>query len=88
MLKVSKSRQIVAEFFATEDEQEKLAKTTVVNIDNTAVSTVTETLHEPELYAKYRKDMRKDEQELRNMRYQIEDEILAELEAAGKAETT
>ena len=88
MLKVSKSRQIVAEFFATEDEQAHLVKTTVVNIDNTAVSTVTETLHEPELYAKYRKDMRKDEQELRNMRYQIEDEILAELEAVGKAETT
>lgn len=84
MLKVSKSRQIVAEFFATEDEQEKLVKTTVVNIDNTAVSTATETLHEPELYAKYRKDMRKDEQELRNMRYQIEDEILAELEASSK----
>lgn len=88
MLKVSKSRQIVAEFFATEDEQEKLVKTTAVNIDNTAVSTATETLHESELYAKYRKDMRKDEQELRSMRYHIEDEILAELEAAGKAETT
>jgi aspartate/tyrosine/aromatic aminotransferase len=86
MLKVSKSRQIVAEFFATEDEQEKLVKTTVVNIDHTAVSTVSETLHGAELYAKYRKDMRKDEQELRNMRYQIEDEILAELEAAPTKE--
>ena len=43
-----------------------------------AVSSVQENLLNAELYAKYRKQMRKDEQELRNLRYKIEDEILAE----------
>ncbi|HER9033807.1 hypothetical protein CYK11_07560 [Streptococcus anginosus] len=85
MLKVTKTRQTTAEFFVTADGQEKLVKTTVINTDHEAVSTVYETLHEPELYAKNRKAMRKDEQELRELRYKIEDEILAEIEeAAGK----
>ncbi|WP_069996973.1 hypothetical protein [Streptococcus agalactiae] len=81
MLKINKTRQTTAEFFVTEDKQDKLVKTTVINTDNDAVSTVYETLHEPELYAKNRRDMRKHEQELRELRYKIEDEILAELEA-------
>ncbi|AXJ12561.1 hypothetical protein [Streptococcus pluranimalium] len=81
MLKINKTRQTTAEFFVTEDKQERLVKTTVINTDNDAVSTVYETLHEPELYAKNRRDMRKHEQELRELRYKIEDEILAELEA-------
>ncbi|WP_017767656.1 MULTISPECIES: hypothetical protein [Streptococcus] len=81
MLKINKTRQTTAEFFVTEDKQERLVKTTVINTDNDAVSTVYETLHEPELYAKHRPDMRKHEQELRELRYKIEDEILAELEA-------
>lgn len=85
MLKVTKTRQTTAEFFVTADGQEKLVKTTVINTDHEAVSTVYETLYEPELYAKNRKAMRKDEQELRELRYKIEDEILAEIEeAAGK----
>ncbi|HES6652972.1 TPA: hypothetical protein VO239_001425 [Streptococcus pyogenes] len=84
MLKVTKTRQTTAEFFVTADGQEKLVKTTVINTDHEAVSTVYETLHEPELYAKNRKSMRKDEQELRELRYSIEDAILAELEEAGK----
>ncbi len=81
MLKINKTRQTTAEFFVTEDKQERLVKTTVINTDNDAVSTVYETLHEPELYAKHRRDMRKHEQELRELRYKIEDEILAEIEA-------
>lgn len=85
MLKVTKTRQTTAEFFVTAaDGQEKLVKTTVINTDHEAVSTVYETLHEPELYAKNRKAMRKDEQELRELRYKIEDEILAEIEETGK----
>ncbi|HES3191374.1 hypothetical protein [Streptococcus anginosus] len=84
MLKVTKTRQTTAEFFVTEEKQEKLVKTTVINTDNEAVSTIYETLHEPELYAKHRKDMRKHEAELRELRYKIEDEILAEIEEAGK----
>lgn len=78
MLKVTKTRQLVAEFFAQDGDQQKLVKTTVVNTDNEAVSTTSETLHDTDLYAKNRKVMRTHEQELRTMRYKIEDEILAE----------
>ena len=81
MLKVTKTRQLVAEFFAQDGDQQKLVKTTVVNTDNDAVSTTSETLHDPDLYAKNRSSMRKHEQELREMRHKIEDAILAELEA-------
>lgn len=80
MLKVTKTRQTTAEFIVTEDKQERLVKTTVINTGHDAVSTVFETLHEPELYSKNRREMRKHEQELRELRYKIEDEILAELE--------
>ncbi|MEN2205266.1 hypothetical protein [Streptococcus pneumoniae] len=81
MLKVTKTRQLVTEFFAQDSDQQKLVKTTVINTDNKAVSTISETLHDPELYANNRISMRKHEQELREMRYKIEDAILAELEA-------
>ncbi|HEU3716251.1 TPA: hypothetical protein ACOQCB_002107 [Streptococcus pneumoniae] len=81
MLKVTKTRQLVTEFFAQDGDQQKLVKTTVINTDNKAVSTISETLHDPDLYANNRISMRKYEQELREMRYKIEDAILAELEA-------
>ncbi|MDS8624175.1 hypothetical protein RLJ28_10405 [Streptococcus pneumoniae] len=81
MLKVTKTRQLVTEFFAQDGDQQKLVKTTVINTDNKAVSTISETLHDPELYSNNRISMRKHEQELREMRYKIEDAILAELEA-------
>lgn len=81
MLKVTKTRQLVTEFFAQDGDQQKLVKTTVINTDNKAVSTISETLHDPDLYANNRINMRKHEQELREMRYKIEDAILAELEA-------
>lgn len=81
MLKVTKTRQLVTEFFAQDGDQQKLVKTTVINTDNKAVSTISETLHDPELYANNRISMRKHEQELREMRYKIENAILAELEA-------
>lgn len=87
MLKVIKTRQTTAEFHVTADGQDKLVKTTIINTDNKSVSTVYETLHEPELYAKNRKEMRKDEQALCELRYKIEDEILAELDEAGKTGT-
>ena len=76
MLKVTKTRQLVTEFFAQDGDQQKLVKTTVINTDNKAVSTISETLHDPELYANNRISMRKHEQELREMRYKIEDAIL------------
>ncbi len=81
MLKVTKTRQLVTEFFAQDGDQQKLVKTTVINTDNKAVSTISETLHDPDLYANNRISMRKHEQELREMRYKIEDAILAELKA-------
>ena len=81
MLKINKTRQTTAEFFAIEDGVERLVKTTTINTDNNAVSTVYETLHDAELYAKHRATMRADEETLRTVRYKIEDDILAELEA-------
>ncbi|HEM4050558.1 TPA: hypothetical protein U1W10_000532 [Streptococcus suis] len=88
MLKITKTRQTTAEFFVTEGKEEKLVKTTVIYTGHDAVSTVSETLHEPELYAKNRKEMRKHEMDLRALRYKIEDEILAELETELDAEIT
>ena len=42
MLKINKTRQTTAEFFVIEDGVEKLVKTTAINTDNNAVSTIYE----------------------------------------------
>ena len=81
MLRINKTRQTTAEFFAIEDGVEKLVKTTTINTDNNAVSTIYEALHNAELYAKHRSAMRADEDALRELRYKIEDDILADLTA-------
>ena len=81
MLKINKTRQTTADFYVTENGSERLVKTTTINTDNNAVSTVYETLHNAELYAKHRATMRVDEDALRELRYKIEDDILAELTA-------
>ena len=81
MLKINKTRQTLAEFFAIEDGVEKLVKTTTINTNNNAVSTIYETLHDAELYAKHRTAMRADENALRELLYKIEDAILADLTA-------
>ena len=81
MLKINKTRQTTAEFFALEGEVKKLVKTTTINTNNNAVSTIYEILHDAELYAKYRTAMRADEDALKELRYKIEDDILAELAA-------
>ena len=81
MLKINKTRQTTADFYVTENGSEKIVKTTTINTDNNAVSTVYETLHDAELYAKHRTTMRVDEDALRELRYKIEDDILAELTA-------
>jgi predicted NUDIX family phosphoesterase len=83
MLKINKTRQTTAEFWVTEEKVEKLVKTTTINTDNNAVSTIYETLHDAELYAKHRAAMRVDEDALRELRYKIEDDILAELTEAS-----
>ena len=81
MLKINKTRQTIAEFFVIEDGVEKLVKTTTINTDNNAVSTIYESLHNAELYAKHRTAMRADEDALRELRYKIEDDILSDLAA-------
>ena len=81
MLKINKTRQTIAEFLVVEGELEKLVKTTTINTDKNAVSTVYEMLHDAELYAKHRTAMRVDEDTLRELRYKIEDDILSELTA-------
>lgn len=81
MLKINKTRQTTAEFFAIEDGVERLVKTTTINTDNNAVSTIYESLHDAELYAKHRAAMRADEDALRELRYKIEDDILSDLAA-------
>lgn len=77
-LKITKQRTINAEFNVVEEGATILVKQTYISVDENAVSSVQENLLNAELYAKYRKQMRKDEQELRDLRYKIEDEILAE----------
>ena len=86
MLKINKTRQTIAEFFVIEDGVEKLVKTTTINTDNNAVSTIYESLHNAELYAKHRTAMRVDEDALRELRYKIEDDILADLAAEASNE--
>ena len=86
MLKINKTRQTTAEFFAIEDGVERLVKTTTINTDNNAVSTIYESLHNAELYAKHRTAMRVDEEALQELIYKIEDDILAELTAEANDE--
>ena len=86
MLRINKTRQTTAEFYAIEDGVERLVKTTTINTDNNAVSTIYESLHNAELYAKHRTAMRADENALRELRYKIEDDILADLTAEAPDE--
>lgn len=85
MLELTKTRQLVAEFSVGQGTEKKLVKTTIINIDANAVSQVSETMHDADLYAKHRRELRGDEQKLRETRYAIEDEILAEQSKAEEA---
>lgn len=77
-LKVTKQRTINAEFNVEEEGATVLVKQTFISIDTNAVSTIQENLLNAELYAKHRQDMRADERALRDLRYKVEDEVLAE----------
>ncbi|HEM3612110.1 TPA: hypothetical protein U1C34_001444 [Streptococcus suis] len=55
-------------------------KSYTVNIDDKGVSTIYENMYNQELYAANRKEMRKQEAEFREKRYEVEDAILADLE--------
>ena len=86
MLKTILTRHVSAEFTVTENDQEVLVKSLAINFDANAVPQVSEALHSPELYNKHRAEIRKDEEALRDLRYQIEDAILAEKEATAANE--
>lgn len=81
-LKITKQRTINAEFNVVEEGATVLVKQTYISIDENAVSSVQENLLNAELYAKHRQEMRTDERSLRELRYKIEDEILAEATGA------
>lgn len=85
MLKTILTRHVSAEFTVNENDQEILVKSVAINFDANAVPQVSEALHSPELYNKHRAEIRKDEEALRELRYQIEDAILAEKAATAAA---
>lgn len=82
-LKITKQRTINAEFNVEEEGATVLVKQTFISIDTNAVSTIQENLLNAELYAKHRQDMRVDERALRELRYKVEDEVLAEATTTG-----
>lgn len=79
MLITNKSRSINAQFYIENEGVKELVKTTTINIDKNAVSSISEQMVNGELYAANRAEMRRDEATLSELRYKIEDEILAEL---------
>ena len=87
-LTTSKTRSISASFYVYNENVKVLVKTTTININQNAVSSIVEQVTDPENYAKNRAELRKDEAKLSEMRYAIEDEIIAELEAEEKVEDT
>lgn len=78
MLKTTKTRSIVGNFYADKDGVKTLVKSTIINIDSKAVSSIVEQMIDSELYSANRAEMRTDENKLSEIRYAIEDEILAE----------
>lgn len=82
-LKITKQRTINAEFNVEEEGTTVLVKQTYISIDENAVSSVQENLINADLYAKHRQEMRTDERALRDLRYKVEDEILAESNDTG-----
>ena len=87
MLKTILTRRVSAEFTINENGNEVLVKSVAINFNADAVPQVSEAIHSPELYNKHRRELRADEEALRELRYKIEDAILAE-KAAAEAEET
>lgn len=77
-LEIKKTTQLVGNLKVDNE----IVKTYTVNIDEKGVSTVTEWVANPDLYAANRREMRQQEAEFRNKRYEVEDAILNEIEAA------
>ena len=79
MLITNKSRSMTAQFYVENEGIKELVKTTTININQNAVAYISEQMFNDELYAANRAEMRKDEANLSELRYKIEDEILGEL---------
>ena len=79
MLITNKSRSMTAQFYVENEGIKELVKTATININQNAVSYISEQMFNDELYAANRAEMRKDEANLSELRYKIEDEILGEL---------
>ena len=76
VLVIKKTTKLTGEFKV----EDVIVKTTTVDIDENGVSTVFEYMNNADLYASNRKEMRKQEKEFRDKRYEVEDAILAEIE--------
>lgn len=63
-----------------------LVKQYVVDINEQGISNISESIYDANLYSQNRAEMRKQEEEFRNKRYEIEDAILAELTKEDAAE--
>lgn len=69
---------MTAQFYVENEGVKELVKSTTININQNAVSSISEQIVNNELYAANRAEMRQDEAKLSELRYSIEDEILAE----------
>lgn len=87
MLITNKSRSMTAQFYVENEGIKELVKSTTININQNAVSSISEQMVNDELYAANRTEMREDEAKLSELRYSIEDEILAEAEAEAEEST-
>ena len=79
---------MTAQFYVKNEGIKELVKSTTININQNAVSSISEQMINDELYAANRAEMRKDEAKLSELRYKIEDEILAEAETEKNTEET
>lgn len=84
MLKTNKTRQLVADFVVVEGEEEKFVKSATITFDNQGASAYNDYISDKELYAKNRAEMREDEAKLNALRYEIEDQIIAELQVESE----
>ena len=75
-LVIKKTTKLTGEFKV----EDVIVKTTTVDIDENGVSTVFEYMNNADLYASNRREMRKQEKEFRDKRYEVEAAIFAEIE--------
>lgn len=61
--------------------EDTLVKQYVVDINEQGISNISESIYDANLYSQNRAEMRKQEEAFRNKRYEVEDAILAELDA-------